>query len=58
MSEVFKCFGFMILGMAISEYYNLRVRCSYRDGRKDTYDKKNSGGEVNAKSTYRTGCGI
>lgn len=53
MIEVIKCFGFMVIGMAISEYYNLRVRRSYRDGRKDTFDAKNKGGEQHAQSTYR-----
>lgn len=53
MGEVFKCFGFMLLGMAISEYYNLRVRRSYRDGRKDTFDAKSKAGDMHAQSTFR-----
>ena len=34
--EVVKCFGLFFMGMVLSEFYNARIRKSYRDGRKDS----------------------
>ena len=34
--EVVKCFGLFFMGIIFSEYYNARIRKSYKDGRKDT----------------------
>lgn len=33
--EVVKCFGLFFAGILFSEYYNARIRKSYKDGRKD-----------------------
>ena len=34
--EVVKCFGLFFMGIIFSEYYNCRIRKSYREGRKDS----------------------
>lgn len=34
--EVVKCFGIFFAGMVLSEFYNARIRKSYKDGRKDS----------------------
>jgi len=33
--EVVKCFGLFFFGVGFCEYYNARIRKSYRDGRRD-----------------------
>jgi len=33
--EVVKCFGLFFFGIVFSEYYNARIRKSYKDGRKE-----------------------